>query len=91
MNAKDRLQAKVEARTTAQLFEMLDMLDAMRVTTPGGALILATQEERIAAAAISDTIEAREGLAESMDRIFDNIDYTGTYTEALRQAMAEKV
>lgn len=90
MNARDRLNAKIESRTTAQLFEMLDILDALRVTTPGGALILATEEERITAAAISDVIEHREGLEDSMNRIFENIDYAGTYTEALRQAMSEK-
>lgn len=81
MNAKAKMQTMIEARTTDQLFADLEVLDSYRVDG-----FLPLEEYRMTHAMIADTIEARHGLQDAMEAIFEDMDYAGTYTEALRLA-----
>lgn len=84
LTAEQKLEAKIEAQTTVQLFAALDMLEG-QVTGHFNAGL--SQEERLVKAKISDVIERRHNLNDAMEQIFMSDDWRGTYTEALKQSM----
>lgn len=79
MNTTQTLRTAVAHKTTEELFAILDALDAKASKD---------EAERAISAAVSDTIEARYGLGDKLEAIYADLDYEGTYTEALRAAMA---
>jgi hypothetical protein len=86
MNAKDKMQAMIQARSTEQLFSDLEELDSRR-NAEG---FLPLEEQRLVHAMIADAIEARHGLQDAMDAIFEDLDYAGSYADALRLAYVAK-
>lgn len=84
--AQARMTGRIEVQTTAQLFAVLDDLDVLK-----GRLAPAhpeAQNLRMVAAAVADVITAREGINDQLDAIFLDDDFEGTYTEAMRRAIA---
>lgn len=77
--AIEALKAAAAKLTTAQLLDACDLIEAKATTT---------SDERLVRAAMSDVIEERHDLAEAMDAIYADVDYDGTYTAALRAALA---
>lgn len=88
---KAKMQTMIESRDTAALFCMLDELDSHRVVTAHGISSLPDEHERMVHAMIADTIEARHGLEAAMEAIFEDIDYAGSYTDALKLSYAATV
>jgi hypothetical protein len=70
----------IEQRTTDQLFADLLHLDRMPKTP----------ETRMVGAAISDAITAREKIDAELDAIFEDLDFAGTYRDAMLLAIAAK-
>lgn len=83
-----QLAGRIEVQTTAQLFAVLDDLDVLK--TRLDAKHPEAQNVRMVAAAVSDVITAREGIDDQLDAIFLDDDFAGTYTEAMRRAIAMK-
>lgn len=86
--AQARMTGRIEVQTTGELFRVLDDLDVLK-----GRLARNHPEAanlRMVAAHVSDVITAREGIDEQLEAIFMDDDYTGTYTEAMRRAIAAK-
>jgi hypothetical protein len=79
--ARERLTARIEAQTTDQLLAVLAELDRKAKKT---------EEERLVAAAVSDVITTREGIDAELDAIFADVEYDGTYYEAILIALARK-
>lgn len=79
--ARAKMQAMTEARDTEQLLSDLAVLEGQMVG-------FGTEEQRIVAAVISDTIEARHDLGDAMEAIFMDEEWFGTYGEALTLAYA---
>lgn len=79
-SARDQMTAKIQARTTDQLFADLAHLETLPKTP----------ETRLVGAAIADVITEREGIDEQLDLIFGDVDYDGTYLEAMLIAVARK-
>ena len=88
MTAKDKMQAMIEARSTEQLFDMLDILESEKTVGAHGIRNHPAPEKRMIEAMVADTIEIRHGLEAAMEEIFMDIEYSGTYTDALRQSLA---
>lgn len=87
MNAtaiRSQMIEMTEARETEQLFSDLAVLEEQMEGN-------GTAEQRMVAAMISDIIEKRHGLGPAMDVIFEDIDYAGTYREALELAYVATV
>ena len=82
--AAQKLEAKIKAQTTVQLFAALDMLEGKVTGYYNQGL---SQEERLVKAKISDVVEQRHSLTEATEEIFMADDWQGTYTEALKQSM----
>ena len=78
--AKAKMVAMTEARSTEQLFSDLAVLESQTVG-------YGTEEQRLVAAIISDTIETRHNLTPALEAIFDDEEWFGTYNEALRMAL----
>lgn len=76
----DQMKAYTARQSTEILFQSLDVLEAL--DNP-------TADHRLTKAVISDEIEARFNLGDAMDEIYMDDNYRGTYTDALRQAMAK--
>ena len=73
---------KRAAKSTAELFAVLDLIDAKPVKD---------ETDRWSSGLVSDIIEARYDLGSEMEAIYvDDLDYEGTYTDALRLAMQRK-
>ena len=90
MNAAiEAMTALCETRTTEELFDMLHILEAEKTILPSGLRNHADPAKRMTEAAIADTIEERHNLTEHMERIFMDMEYAGTYTDALTEALAE--
>ena len=64
-------------RTAAELLDMHEMLERPELT----------EDQRLIKAAIASVIEERYGLGPKMDAIYGDLDFNGTYNEALRMAM----
>ncbi|GGJ58602.1 hypothetical protein [Glutamicibacter ardleyensis] len=79
MKAIDKLKAKAAEQTTEQLFACMLLLDQQMEG-------FGTPEQRMVYASMADTIEERHGLNEAMETIFMDINYSGTYREALEVA-----
>lgn len=79
MNAKDKLNDKVAQQSTEQLFACMVLLDQQMEG-------FGTPEQRMVYALMADTIETRHNLNDAMEVIFMDINYTGTYREALEVA-----
>lgn len=79
MNTATVLRSAVANKTTDELFAILDVLDAKPSKD---------EADRAVSAAASDEISDRHNLGAKLDAIYDDLDYEGTYTEALRKAMA---
>jgi hypothetical protein len=47
-----------------------------------------TVEERMVKAATSDVITERHGINDAMDEVFMDLDFTGTYTDAILICLA---
>lgn len=84
--AQARMTGRIEVQTTAQMFAVLDDLDVLKGRLPASHPEAANL--RLVAAAVSDVITAREGIDDQLAAIFLDDDYTGTYTEAMRRAIA---
>jgi hypothetical protein len=76
--ARIKLEAAIAAKPTDVLLCSHGMLEAKANPLP---------EERLTMALIADCIEARHNLTDAMNEIFGDLDYTGTYHEALLMAM----
>ena len=79
--ARAKMVAMTEARSTEQLFSDLAVLESQ--TTGYG-----TEEQRMVAALISDTIETRHNLTDALEAVFMDEEWFGTYNEALLLAYA---
>lgn len=77
---KAALKEAITTRPTDSLLEMLDELDVPRQHE---------QHERMTYALIIDVVTEREGITEAVDRIYEDLDFCGTQTDAVRQALAE--
>lgn len=88
MSAKNKMQAMIESRSTVQLFDMLDILEAEKTVGAHGIRNHKSPEKRMVETMIADTIEIRHGLESAMEEIFMDMEYAGTYTDALRQSLA---
>ncbi|AKF14562.1 hypothetical protein SEA_CAMBIARE_60 [Mycobacterium phage Cambiare] len=75
-----KMAGLIEQRTTDLLFADLLHLDRMP-TTP---------ETRLIGAAISDVITAREKIDAQLDAIFEDMEFAGTYRDAMLLAIAAK-
>lgn len=80
MNTNEILKAAAAKQTTDQLLTACDLIDAQATTTP---------DERMVRAAMADAIEERHNLADAMDTIYGDLEFEGTYTDALRLALAK--
>jgi hypothetical protein len=78
--AQRKMTGLIEQRTTDQLFADLLHLDRMPKTP----------ETRMIGAAISDVITAREKIDAELDRIFEDLDFAGSYRDAMLIAIAAK-
>lgn len=47
-----------------------------------------TEEDKIMKAAIAETLEARHNLTAALDAICEDVDFDGTYHDALTKALA---
>jgi hypothetical protein len=79
MNTNEILEAAAKQPTETLIGSLL-MLE--QVTT-------LSQAERLVKSVVSDVIEERHNLADAMDEIYADLDYTGTYTDALIAALAK--
>lgn len=79
-NARDRLKAKIESRTTPQLLSYMAHMETMP----------STPETRLVGAMIADTITEREGIDADLDEVFADDEFTGSYLEAIRIALAAR-
>lgn len=75
-----KMAGLIEQRTTDSLFADLLHLDRMPKTP----------ETRMIGAAISDVITAREKIDAELDAIFEDMEFAGTYREAMLLAIAAK-
>ncbi|SLE11498.1 Uncharacterised protein [Mycobacteroides abscessus subsp. bolletii] len=80
MSAREKLRAKIEARTTPQLLSYLAHLETMT----------GTPETRLLGALIADTITEREGIDAALDAVFADETFNGTYLDAIRTALADR-
>lgn len=79
-NVENKMQTIINSRTTDQLLNDLEHL----------ATIDKTPDTRMVAAMISDTITTREGIDEQLDTIYGDLEFEGTYLDAIRIALANK-
>lgn len=91
--ARDKMQAKIDARTTEELFSDLTLLDTYRIESPtmAGFMYFEHEEHRMIHAMMADTIEARHDLHDAMEEIFMADDYAGSYLDALKEAYARSL
>lgn len=82
MNANDTLKAAAAKRDTATLLGALYILEAKGQ----GNL---TNEERMVKAATADAIIERHGIEDLANEIFDDLEFVGTYTDAIEIALAK--
>ena len=75
-----KMAGLIEQRTTDTLFADLLHLDRMP-TTP---------ETRLIGAAIADVITAREKIDAHLDAIFEDVEFAGSYRDAMLLAIAAK-
>lgn len=80
MTTNEILKNKAAEQSTDTLLGSLFILDAK------GDL---TAEERMVKASISDAITERHGLDALLDEVFMDLDFAGTYTDALLIALAK--
>ncbi|MBN7559806.1 Uncharacterised protein [Mycobacteroides abscessus subsp. massiliense] len=80
MSASEKLQAAINAHTTAQLLSYLAHLETMA----------STPETRLLGAMIADTITEREGIDDALDEVFSDETFNGTYLDAVRTALADR-
>ncbi|EIU63143.1 hypothetical protein MM1S1540310_3039 [Mycobacteroides abscessus subsp. bolletii 1S-154-0310] len=80
MSASEKLQAAINAHTTAQLLSYLAHLETM----------ISVPETRLVGALIADTITEREGIDEALDAVFADEAFTGSYLDAIRIALADR-
>lgn len=78
--ATAKMTGLIEQRTTDQLFADMLHLDRMPKTP----------ETRLIGATISDVITAREGIDEQLEAIFMDLDFAGSYRDAMLLAIAAK-
>lgn len=83
MSAIEILKAAAEPRSTQQLLACLRLMDAQ----PGSK----SHEERMVYAAMADVVTEREGIDEAMDAVFGDLEFVGTYADAIAQCLAAKV
>jgi hypothetical protein len=67
-------EAAVANIDTAQLMLMAGLINAQAVKS---------DEDKIMASVIADTVAARHNLIETLDAICEDVDYEGTYYDAL--------
>lgn len=79
-DARDKLKAKIEGRTTPQLLSYMAHMETMPKTP----------ETRLVGAMIADTITEREGIDAALDEVFGDDEFTGSYLEAIRIALAAR-
>lgn len=79
-DARDKLKAKIKARTTAQLLSYMAHLETMA----------STSEARLVGAMIADTITEREGIDDALDAVFADETFNGTYLDAIRTVLADR-
>jgi hypothetical protein len=82
------MTARIEAHTTDQLFAILADLEVL--TARLGASHPEAQHTRMVAAAVSDVITEREGIDAQLDAIVQDVEFAGTYREAMLLAIAAK-
>lgn len=80
MNSNQILKATAAKSDTNTLIGALLLLDAK------GDL---NNEERMVQAATADVITEREGINDAMDEVFMDLDFTGTYTDAILICLAK--
>ncbi|MEU9805457.1 hypothetical protein [Mycobacterium sp. NPDC050853] len=78
--ARENLQAKIDARTTAQLLSYLAHLETMA----------SAPETRLLGALIADTITEREGIDDALDAVFVDETFNGSYLDAIRSALTDR-
>lgn len=80
---------ETNALTTAAAKHSTDVLiGALLVLDAKGNL---SNEERMVQAATADVITSREGINAAMDDVFMDLDFAGTYTDAILICLASKV
>ncbi len=77
--AEAKLRALLESRSNSQLMEMLEELEKPSADTP---------EHRKVRARVMDLLEARENLRPLVDRLYEDLYWTGTGYDALKLARA---
>lgn len=83
--ARQKLTAKIESRTTAQLLDMFTILEAKWYAD--GTL---AKEENIVRIEIARVIGARHGISERVNEIYlDDEAFEGTEGDAIRMALSE--
>lgn len=75
--AEALIQANLDTKTTDELLVMHGQVEAPRMS----------HDDRLIAAMIADTITNRLNLGPALDAIYDDVDYEGTYHEAILKAM----
>lgn len=80
MNSNQNLKAAAANHSTDVLIGALLLLDAK------GNL---SNEERMVQAATADVVTEREGINDAMDEVFMDLDFTGTYTDAILICLAK--
>lgn len=71
----------------AAKFDTATLLGGLYILEAKGSL---TEAERMAKAATSDVITNRHDIDEMMDEVFMDLDFTGTYTDAIEICLARK-
>ena len=80
MNTETIATAAVANMETAQLMLMHGLLEDLAVRT---------EEDKIMRAAIAETIEERHNLTAALEAICEDVDFEGTYHDALVAALAQ--